>query len=145
MKKSALEKKVKNILRRPYHRVFIPEANDSGYTALIQEFPGCISCGDTIEEANRMIMDAADGWVEACLKRGLKIPEPIEWGHEKPYQKISYKDVLGSRIFSSSNKISNLFHIEVQATVKKASQVEELLRRMLDAIGVSVTFRKFRS
>ena len=142
MKKSALEKKVKNILRRPYHRVFIPEANDGGYTSLIQEFPGCISCGDTIEEANRMIMDAADGWVEACLKRGLKIPEPIEWGHEKPYQKISYIDACGNRIFFNNGKINNLFSIEVHATVKKASQVEELLRRMLDSIGVSVTIRK---
>ena len=144
MKKSALEKKVKSILKRPYRRIFYPE-KDGGYSAEIMEFPGCISCGDNFEEANEMIMDAMSGWVEACLERGLKIPEPIEWGREKPYQHILYKDILGSRIFSSSDKISNLFHIEVQATVKKASQVEELLRRMLDAIGVSVTFRKFRS
>jgi len=67
---------VAEILERPYSRSFIPDPDVGGYTALIQEFPGCIAEGETLEEANRNLERAAESWIEGCLAHGAEIPEP---------------------------------------------------------------------
>lgn len=64
-------------LKAPYTRVLIPDQETDTYTAEILEFPGCISQGDTAEEALKYLEDAAEGWIQACLDLGQKIPEPL--------------------------------------------------------------------
>jgi len=69
------------ILKRPYHRCFI--RNDNGeYTALILEFQGCLSEGETLEDANYHLTNAALAWLETLIEMGQTVPEPIEhlWG-----------------------------------------------------------------
>lgn len=50
--------------------------SDGSYFAEIEELPGCISEGDTEEEALKMIEDAKISWLEVALERKLAIPEP---------------------------------------------------------------------
>ena len=40
----------------------IPE-EDGGYSVFIPALPGCVSEGDTIEEAQAGIVEAAEGWL----------------------------------------------------------------------------------
>lgn len=49
----------------------------SGWFAEIPLLPGCISDGETPEEAITNINDAKKCWVEACLELGRSIPEPL--------------------------------------------------------------------
>ncbi|MDI6915732.1 MAG: type II toxin-antitoxin system HicB family antitoxin, partial [Desulfitobacteriaceae bacterium] len=42
----------------------------------IPDLPGCISQGETVEEAVSMIEDAKRGWLEVALEQGAEIPEP---------------------------------------------------------------------
>jgi antitoxin HicB len=47
-----------------------------GYVASVDELPGCLSQGATIEEAAARIGDALEGWLSVALEDGREIPEP---------------------------------------------------------------------
>lgn len=48
-----------------------------GWFAEIPLLPGCISDGETPEEAIFNISDAKKCWVETCLELGRPVPEPL--------------------------------------------------------------------
>jgi len=70
-----MEKKIEYYLRLPYTRELIPEP-EGGWFIRIKELPGCMSQGETVDEAMDMIGEAMTGWIEVNLERGLVIPEP---------------------------------------------------------------------
>lgn len=61
----------------PYKYTIYP-AEEGGYVIEIPELPGCISQGETVEEALAMIEDAKRGWLEVSLDQGVEIPEPTK-------------------------------------------------------------------
>ena len=63
-------------LSLPYKFFVIPDSELGGYTAGIEEFPGCIAEGDTAEEALRELHDNAIDWIEEEIEAGRSIPEP---------------------------------------------------------------------
>jgi antitoxin HicB len=72
---------VEEYLDLPYHVVIVrdeDEDGDVGYVAQVQELPGCISQGDTPEEAFESVRDAMYGWIKVALEDGKAIPEPAE-------------------------------------------------------------------
>jgi predicted RNase H-like HicB family nuclease len=58
-----------------YPITFYPEI-EGGYTVIIQDLPGCISTGETIQEAMDNILEAKQQWLEMALKYGDSIPLP---------------------------------------------------------------------
>jgi predicted RNase H-like HicB family nuclease len=68
----------RDYLKRPYARVLTPDEEYGGYTAEIFEFPGCVTEGDTADEALENLEVAAEGWIEAALNLGQEIPEPSD-------------------------------------------------------------------
>ncbi|MCX6822580.1 MAG: type II toxin-antitoxin system HicB family antitoxin [candidate division SR1 bacterium] len=46
---------------------------EGGYTVEILELPGCVSYGETMEEAQSMIKEAAVGYLEAQKKVGANM------------------------------------------------------------------------
>src|SRR5688572_9476210 len=68
----------KDMLRRPYHRVLIPDEETGTFTAMIDEFPGCIAQGDTVSEAYERLEVTAEGWLEDVLASGMSVPEPAD-------------------------------------------------------------------
>ena len=50
-------------------------AEEGGYVVSVPELPGCVSEGDTFEEAVAMIEDAMQGWLEVALEYGDPVPE----------------------------------------------------------------------
>lgn len=75
--KEILEKKVEEYLKKPYKIQLEYNEEDNIYLAEVVELPGCISYGETEQEALEMIKDAMRAWIYAALKRGKEIPEPI--------------------------------------------------------------------
>lgn len=49
-----------------------------GYTAYIPALPGCVSEGDTVEEARQNILDALRGYLTVANKRSLTIAKSKE-------------------------------------------------------------------
>jgi antitoxin HicB len=70
-----MEKNLEYYLNLPYTREFIPDPT-GGWDIRIKELPGCISQGETPEEAMRMIEDAMRLWLTVSLEDGDLIPEP---------------------------------------------------------------------
>jgi len=69
------ESLVREIASRPYRKVI--SGNDiEGYLAEAPELPGCVTAGETVDEALRMLRDAMEGWIECALLAGETIPEP---------------------------------------------------------------------
>lgn len=68
-------KDISYYMNLPYTRELIPEP-EGGWFIRIKELPGCMSQGETAEEAIQMIEDAMRGWLEVALKSGTPIPEP---------------------------------------------------------------------
>lgn len=58
-----------------YPITFYPE-NEGGYTVIIQDLEGCISQGDTLEQAMQNILDAKQAWLETAWEYGDEIPLP---------------------------------------------------------------------
>ncbi len=63
-------------LKEPYTRMVIPDQESGTYTAQILEFPGCITQGDTVQDAHRRLEETALSWIEAALDSGHDIPLP---------------------------------------------------------------------
>ncbi len=70
-----MEKTLEYYLGLAYTRELIPEP-EGGWFVRIKELPGCMSQGETPEEAMIMIDDAMAGWVESALEHGAPVPEP---------------------------------------------------------------------
>ncbi|MCR4318301.1 MAG: type II toxin-antitoxin system HicB family antitoxin [Planctomycetes bacterium] len=56
--------------------VVIYEWAGSNYSAYIPDLPGCVACGDTIEETEDLMKEALDAYVEAYAEDGKTVPEP---------------------------------------------------------------------
>ncbi len=53
-------------------------APEGGYAVEIPALPGCVSQGDTYEEAVANIREAMEGWIEVARECGDSLPEPGE-------------------------------------------------------------------
>ncbi len=62
---------------REYEVVLTPE-EDGGYSVTVPALPGCISQGETREEALEMIREAIELYLESLEAHGDPIPGPIE-------------------------------------------------------------------
>jgi len=72
-------KKLKYYLNLDY-TIRLKENMDGTYFAEIEELPGCMTEGDTKEEALEMLEDAKKVWLKVALERKISIPEPSEDG-----------------------------------------------------------------
>jgi len=75
--------KVAEYLKRPYARIFIRN-DDNSITCGILEFEGCVTQGDTFEEADANLTDAAEGWLDVSVEQGRQIPPPRYWPEDEP-------------------------------------------------------------
>ena len=69
-------KKNLNYYQQLHYTIRLKKNTDNSYFAEIEELPGCITEGDTKEEALTMLEDAKKAWLEIALKRKIAIPEP---------------------------------------------------------------------
>ncbi|HEY2601907.1 MAG TPA: sigma-70 family RNA polymerase sigma factor [Thermoleophilaceae bacterium] len=63
-------------LDRPYHIVVVRNGDDDGWTAQVEELPGCEARADTPDEATRAIRDSMEAWFAKALASEREIPEP---------------------------------------------------------------------
>lgn len=68
-------KTINDYLQLPYTIELQPEQDGTWFVA-IKELPGCMSAGDTPEDAVAMVRDAQKAWIETALEENISIPEP---------------------------------------------------------------------
>ena len=64
-------------LALPYRMEIVPDAGEGGYVVSYPDLKGCLSVGETIEEAVSNGEDAKREWLAAALEEGYPIPEPL--------------------------------------------------------------------
>ena len=69
-------KSLEEYMKLPYKIELVPDISEGGYAVSCPELPGCLSCGETIEDAIASIEDAKFSWISAALEEGLSVPEP---------------------------------------------------------------------
>ncbi len=60
----------------PYRIELIPDVNEGGYVVSYPDLRGCLTTGETIEEAIANGEDAKREWLLAAMADGFPIPEP---------------------------------------------------------------------
>jgi antitoxin HicB len=54
----------------------LPQEDGGGFLATVPDLPGCMSDGETREEAARNVSDAIRAWIEEAKNLGRPVPEP---------------------------------------------------------------------
>jgi predicted RNase H-like HicB family nuclease len=72
-----IEKKtLEYYLSLPYPILLVPDPEDGTWYVKVPLLKGCMTDGETPEEALRNLKEAMTGWLEVSLERGHEIPEP---------------------------------------------------------------------
>ena len=64
-------------LSLPYCMELTPDKPEGDFVVSFPALPGCLSCGETIEEAITNGNDAKMAWLETSLEQGMIINEPV--------------------------------------------------------------------
>jgi len=65
--------KVEN-MRRFSYRILLRKEPEGGYTVIVPSLPGCVTYGNTIEEAIEMAKEAIEAYLESLIEHGEEIP-----------------------------------------------------------------------
>jgi len=63
--------------------VYLEAAEEGGYIVSCPQLPGCVTQGETVEEALEMIKDAIQGYIASLQKHGEPVPPSLEERIEK--------------------------------------------------------------
>ncbi len=56
------------------YRVILRREPEGGYTVNVPSLPGCVTCGDTVDEAIEMAREAISLYIESLKDHGEEIP-----------------------------------------------------------------------
>ncbi|HHY22592.1 MAG TPA: toxin-antitoxin system HicB family antitoxin [Bacilli bacterium] len=63
----------------------LSDEDGGGYLVEVPDLPGCVTDGDTLDEAIRKAGEATESWLEAARECGRKIPEKKYYSSEDDY------------------------------------------------------------
>lgn len=84
MSEASVEDAIRRLLERPYLKLLRGNTAE-GFLATAPELPGCVTAGESEEEALAMLKDAMAGWFETALAHGWEIPEPSSDPLSEPF------------------------------------------------------------
>ena len=67
---------IEEYMRLPYRMEIVPDTVEGGFAVRFPELPGCLTCGDSLEEAVRNAEDCKKEWLAAAMEDGIDIPVP---------------------------------------------------------------------
>jgi antitoxin HicB len=56
----------------------LPAEDGGGFIATVPDLPGCMSDGETPQEALANVQDAIASWIEAAKELGHTVPQPTK-------------------------------------------------------------------
>lgn len=71
-----MSKNLDYFMKIEYSLNIVPDYEEGGYTVYYPDLPGCVTCGETVEEAIKNAVDAKRTWFQACIENDMSIPEP---------------------------------------------------------------------
>lgn len=56
------------------YRIRLIKEEEGGYTVIVPALPGCVTFGETLEEAIAMAKEAIEGYIETLKDLGKEVP-----------------------------------------------------------------------
>lgn len=97
-------KTIDEYLALPYKMEIVADPAEGGFIVSFPDLPGCISAGETLQNAVENAEDAKKAWLEAALEDGYPIFEP---GAEHQYSgqfKLRIPKSLHRQLFEHSRQ-----------------------------------------
>lgn len=69
-------KKIEDYVDLPYKMEIVKDLDEGGYVVSFPDLPGCLTVGETIEEAIKNAEDAKRTWLEAAIEEQIEISIP---------------------------------------------------------------------
>ena len=69
-------KTIEYYMQLPYKIEIAPDTAEGGFVASFPDLPGCLTCGETAEEAVKNAEEAKKEWLTAAIEEGIAIKEP---------------------------------------------------------------------
>ena len=69
-------KTLEEYLALPYRMELVPDLEEGGFVVSFPELKGCLTSGETAEDAIRNAEDAKKEWLIAAMEENLEIPVP---------------------------------------------------------------------
>lgn len=138
---------VASYLRGQYVRMIIPNAEEGGYLAEVLELPGCVTDGDTPEEAYRNLEEAMAGWIKASLDTNRPIPDPVgirEYsGHFPLRMSTELHRVAALRAMQEGVSLNQWIAAAIAEKVTKADLAEQLAEKIAPKVAERMRFAFF--
>lgn len=127
-----------------YSAVFTPNEDGSKYYARIPDLPGCITTGNSLQDAIEQITDAASGWLVVAEDEGLPIPDatPQEALEHAPGQvfslvqvdSIAYRSMTDTRAVRKNVSLPAwMAELADKRGINCSQVLQEGIRSLLDA------------
>lgn len=71
-------KTVEDYLSLPYRMELVADKEEGGFVVSFPDLKGCVSSGETLDQAVANARDAQREWLTAALEDGCAVPEPDE-------------------------------------------------------------------
>lgn len=71
-------KRLEEYMNLNYRFELIEDPYEGGYVISYPDLGGCLSCGETVQEAIENGKDAKRVWLIAAIEDGVSIPKPLE-------------------------------------------------------------------
>ncbi len=69
-------KTLNEYMKLPYRIEIVEDTEEGGFVVSFPDLPGCLTVGETVEDAVANAMDAKKSWLEAAIESSGMIPEP---------------------------------------------------------------------
>jgi antitoxin HicB len=56
------------------YRIRLEKEEEGGYTVIVPALTGCVTFGETVEEAIAMAKEAIEGYIETLIELGKEVP-----------------------------------------------------------------------
>lgn len=78
MKTNELTEKLNYYMKKKYRIEIVEDEDEGGFVVSYPDLIGCISSGETLDEAVKNGEDARREWTYAMLESGAVVPEPFD-------------------------------------------------------------------
>jgi len=130
------DKPLEFFLSKAYPFVVYP-AEEGGYVAEIEELPGCLTQGETLEEIEELIDDARRLWIEAAYETGEEIPLPRTEEQYSGKFVVRLPRSLHRRLAEEANKEGvslNQHVVSLLSSRLASSEIQSALTQMLEEL-----------
>ena len=105
----------------------IHKDSNSDYGVSFPDFPGCVTAGNTIDEAKDLAQEALAGHIKVMLEFNEKIPEPSSL--EKIVSSSDYKDVIAFFIVTAQTGKTKKIRVNITVPEDKLQQIDAFAKQ----------------